>query len=235
MDISSIVAAAARIKTPVALAAVIVAVVMYAATKTFAPHDSIALLSSAGVCVPIVFVTLVFFSGLLDWMKFVLLILGLLASLTFLVVLVFRLAPLAAGSESSGPASRIVEKSSDVLWDPLSKLEWRRNDNGENISWPQALAYCEGLSDGWRLPSKDELLGVIERNMPANNSCLAGAAAPTYCFVSKLFHLGNGVFWSNDVAGPDKAVFVNFIFPTFKEQPTTDKTMRALCVRSPKS
>ncbi len=46
----------------------------------------------------------------------------------------------------------------------INGLEWALATNGENITWPKAVDYCDGLSlagsDDWRLPSLDELAAL---------------------------------------------------------------------------
>jgi len=46
----------------------------------------------------------------------------------------------------------------------IENLLWASASNGENIQWPEAVAYCEDLSlaghDDWRLPTFDELAGL---------------------------------------------------------------------------
>jgi len=43
----------------------------------------------------------------------------------------------------------------------IEELEWTVSTNGENIKWPEAVAYCAEYElaghDDWRLPSLDEL------------------------------------------------------------------------------
>jgi hypothetical protein len=43
----------------------------------------------------------------------------------------------------------------------LDGLDWMQASNGENITWPEAVEYCDQLSLGghedWRLPTLDEL------------------------------------------------------------------------------
>ncbi len=52
----------------------------------------------------------------------------------------------------------------------IDGLQWVTTTNGEDISWPEAIEYCEalelkGLSD-WRLPSMDELLSLHDPEAP---------------------------------------------------------------------
>ena len=52
-----------------------------------------------------------------------------------------------------------------VGWiDPDTGLTWTKSDNGSDIDWNQATAYCSNLRLGeysdWRLPTIDELEGI---------------------------------------------------------------------------
>lgn len=48
----------------------------------------------------------------------------------------------------------------------LAGLEWATTSNGENMPWPEAIAYCEALNlaghADWRLPTLDELADLHE-------------------------------------------------------------------------
>ena len=54
-----------------------------------------------------------------------------------------------------------------VGWiDPDTGLTWTKSDNGSDIDWNQATAYCSNLRLGeysdWRLPTIDELQGIYD-------------------------------------------------------------------------
>ncbi len=48
--------------------------------------------------------------------------------------------------------------------DPATKLMWTKWDNGSDVDWNQATAYCSRLQlagySGWRLPTIEELEGI---------------------------------------------------------------------------
>ena len=48
--------------------------------------------------------------------------------------------------------------------DPSTGLMWAAKDNGTDITWGNAMKYCQNLGlagySGWRLPSVDELQGI---------------------------------------------------------------------------
>ena len=62
--------------------------------------------------------------------------------------------------------SKQTKKKHDyIIIDELTKLEWSY-DYQTDLTWKQALAYCESLSYGgyldWRLPNKNELISLVD-------------------------------------------------------------------------
>jgi hypothetical protein len=56
-----------------------------------------------------------------------------------------------------------------VSWtDPVTGLTWTKQDNGSDVNWNQAIAYCANLRLGgytdWRLPTIDELQDIYDAN-----------------------------------------------------------------------
>lgn len=62
--------------------------------------------------------------------------------------------------------ARLVESGSGTVRDRSSGLEWAGADNGADVNWGEANAYCKDLglvdADDWRLPSRAELEGLFE-------------------------------------------------------------------------
>jgi hypothetical protein len=71
---------------------------------------------------------------------------------------------------SKGPVR--VDSAQDPTWtDPATGLMWTGKDNGSDVDWPEAEAYCSksqqaGYSD-WRLPTMDELQGIYDPSVSA--------------------------------------------------------------------
>ncbi len=65
--------------------------------------------------------------------------------------------------------SRLEDAFDGTVRDPESGLEWRREDNGRDITWEEARAYCDALAAGsgsdrsWRLPTIEELERLVDR------------------------------------------------------------------------
>ncbi len=67
------------------------------------------------------------------------------------------------------PGSRYTI-AGDTVVDSTTHLTWQRTPENEHMTWEDAKAYCSGLdlggAKGFRLPTKEELVGIGE-NLPA--------------------------------------------------------------------
>jgi hypothetical protein len=81
----------------------------------------------------------------------------------------------------------------DILLQHRAHLLWTQNDNGQEIDWPAARAYCAGIGAGWRLPSVAELSAVAAEARLAGDSAACGVAT---CQATPLLRLGGAWFWS---------------------------------------
>jgi formylglycine-generating enzyme required for sulfatase activity len=109
--------------------------------------------------------------------------------------------------------------------------QWARADNGRDIDWADAKAFCGAMGPGWRLPSVAELEALY-----GGSSRRCGTAI---CRTSLKLRLTGAWFWSNEEVGPDQArdpgdlawgvLLVNGE-PTQNLRPI-DYGARALCVR----
>jgi len=115
--------------------------------------------------------------------------------------------------------SRWTSVSPDVLKDNRTALQWTRADNGSEINWADAQAYCMRLKQRWRLPDVDELSAVADETKP--------------------FKLTGEWFWSATPAGseffdaPELALGVSFANGVRTASlRVVGYGSRALCVRS---
>lgn len=111
--------------------------------------------------------------------------------------------------------------------DPATGLMWTKRDNGESISWPQAVNYCRNLRltgyDDWRLPTIDELVGILAAYMRGDLSPegadLNDIMMPGPCLSSKI--CGGAAWSSSQVLGkkarPTGDVWVLEDFTSFDE------------------
>jgi uncharacterized caspase-like protein len=114
---------------------------------------------------------------------------------------------------------RFVDRGNGIVRDSRTGLEWTQKELGRGwYFWNHASAACANRSGNWRLPSKDEYLGLLECN---GSAC----KAPT------LFQLGGALFWSADQDGDSKAWFVDFSNGQASPYRMDMLTLAALCVR----
>lgn len=107
--------------------------------------------------------------------------------------------------------------------DPQTKLNWTRQDNGEDINWYHAQRWC--AFPGSRLPSVKELQGLVNQSSKLNASC-------RICKISPLLRLTSYVFWSGEANGPLRAYYVQLDEGTRGSLRVDQITpIRALCVR----
>ncbi len=71
-----------------------------------------------------------------------------------------------------------IDNSDGTVTDNATGLMWSKNDNGEGLTWENALSYAEGATiggyDDWRLPNAKELQSIIDyTRSPATTSSAA--------------------------------------------------------------
>ncbi len=70
-----------------------------------------------------------------------------------------------AGAQTGVPVG--ADAALNSTWtDPATGLMWTKMDNGSDVDWKQATAYCSNLQlasySGWRLPTIEELQGIYD-------------------------------------------------------------------------
>jgi hypothetical protein len=147
-------------------------------------------------------------------------ILGKYASLFLLLILC--ISTLQARAQSQPPAN----SAPVAAWtDPATGLTWITSDNGGNVTWSEASAYCSNLRLGgntdWRLPTIDELQGIYD----------ASAKVGDYHVKGNL-KLSTGYQWSSTQKNAVEARIFDFMVgrPSYKVVGLRTFN-RALCVR----
>jgi hypothetical protein len=88
----------------------------------------------------------------------------------------------------------------ELTWtDPVTKLMWTKADNGNEVSWTQAVEYCqnmrlEGHTD-WRAPTISELNGISSTG--ASVACYSGKLK---CHIKGNIRLSTGRLWGRKTA-----------------------------------
>jgi hypothetical protein len=113
--------------------------------------------------------------------------------------------------------------------DPATDLLWTRRDNGADLLWPEAVAYCEHLTagglTGWALPSIEQLEALYDPAAPADD------CETMTCHHRLGIDLSAPWIWSRSEDGEDGAWYLFFRLG----RPTSlarfgSATARALCV-----
>ncbi len=111
-----------------------------------------------------------------------------------------------------------------VYCDPHTNLMWTIEDNGKNISWPEAEEYCKSLTlaglSPWELPTIDELAKLYD-SQNTNKYKIRKPFRLTAYWVWSSTRLGSGNAWDFSFGGGVRVLAV-----------TSDPGgNRALCVR----
>ena len=124
-------------------------------------------------------------------------------------------------------ALRFSEAAGSVLLDTSTGLQWTQSDNGSGINWNEAGAYCRAKGSGWDLPSRDELVGLVDKTQ--SQKC-----GTSTCKVSPKFRLTEWLFWSRERSGYYAWMVYLHDGDLFDEMVVVGgESKRALCVRRP--
>jgi len=128
--------------------------------------------------------------------------------------------------QAQQPASPSSSDMASVWTDPATGLMWTKKDNGLDVTWNQASAYCTNLrlvgNSGWRLPSIDELAGIYDQTQNVDGRHIKGG-----------IQISGWWGWSNTAGNASGEAWI-FYFAlgergSFQLDFSTDS--RALCVR----
>jgi hypothetical protein len=123
-----------------------------------------------------------------------------------LILVVVCMAAPQAHAQNQTPAN-----VAPVGWtDPDTGLTWTKTDNGADINWYQANAYCTNLRLGgytdWRLPTIDELQGIYD---PGSDVPGQWNGSATTWHVKGNLKLSS-VPWSSSSKNAKEAWYINF-------------------------
>jgi formylglycine-generating enzyme required for sulfatase activity len=125
---------------------------------------------------------------------------------------------------------------SGAVKDSNTGLQWTREDNGRDIDWSDAKAYCAARKGGWRLPTVDELEALYRA---AERHSQIAQCGDELCKVPTLFKLTSSWLWSSTPSGYEKddgrANFWGVLLVNGARTSALgdfDYRSRALCVRS---
>lgn len=132
-----------------------------------------------------------------------------------------------AASQAAAEQQRRQEEASPTWTDPATGLMWTRKDNGSNVTWQQAMDYCQRLQlaghGDWRLATIDELQGIYDGRFRGSGDYIKGNLDTS------------AAEWSSSQNASGLAEYLIFFapggpIPEFRELGSSEGT-RALCVR----
>jgi hypothetical protein len=134
--------------------------------------------------------------------------------------------PAGVGGSGHGPAScsgpRFTDLGGGLVRDNNgSGLVWQQAVDARSFTQADAIVYCAGLGGGWRLPTKDELLSIVDTTR--TNPCID----PTYFPGTPV-----SAFWSaSSVADPPSSGWYVFFNNGSTNVDFATDALRARCVR----
>jgi Protein of unknown function (DUF1566) len=107
-----------------------------------------------------------------------------------------------------------MAQTKPAVWqDPSSAKIWATSDNGSGVSWSQAAYYCRTLTLGglrdWRLPSIDELQGLVGPSANASGYRVTGPIKLTGWQWSSTPGVEKGEGWALDFGDGGRASVVS--------------------------
>jgi hypothetical protein len=105
-------------------------------------------------------------------------------------------------------------------------LIWQADPEGAVYDWNQAVAHCESVGDGFRLPTIDELGTLVDASNPS---------AAVRELLGRV-HGGShpNLIWSSEEDGPEARIALDFATGELDSRPIGfNKRIGTLCARSP--
>jgi hypothetical protein len=63
------------------------------------------------------------------------------------------------------PNPMSYSENGEGVFDEVTGLTWQAGTNGSTTNWQDAQAYCEGLGEGWSLPTRIELTSIVDNTV----------------------------------------------------------------------
>ena len=102
-------------------------------------------------------------------------------------------------SPNESPSESPLSEESKIIGTPtkIGKLEVAQNDFPKKMRWNKANASCEGLGNGWRLPTKDEQKLMYE-NMDIINGLVNWVNESYWSSTRHDSHFQTPIMWTMD-------------------------------------
>lgn len=95
-----------------------------------------------------------------------------------------------------------IALSCTVLDAAAAELQWAQADNGQEIAWEDAKAYCARMGNGWRLPTIEELDGLHAAAVREKQTARCG---DTVCQAPPQLRLSAAWHWSSTPVTQEQA------------------------------
>lgn len=106
-----------------------------------------------------------------------------------------------------GRDGRFIAYENGTVQDTKTGLMWAAKDNGRDVTWQEAKAFCENYRGGdysdWRMPTKDELAGLYDKN----KSYQAKQYSSYDVHLTELIQLTVGAPWTSMTRGSNAVRF----------------------------
>ena len=103
---------------------------------------------------------------------------------------------------------RFIAYSNGTVLDTSTNLMWAAKDNGVDINWQSAKAYCENYRGGgytdWRMPTQDELAGLYDASKSRQGACNRSYSINV---VTELVNITCFAYWASETRRSDAAYF----------------------------
>lgn len=85
------------------------------------------------------------------------------------------------------------------------KLEWQSNPSEEPMTWDEAMEYAESLGNGWRLPTRAELIDAYYNNVEGfkdenywSSTTYTHKTSDAFAVIFSNMYVWNGYAYKND-------------------------------------
>jgi len=128
--------------------------------------------------------------------------------------------------------SRFIDNGNGTVTDTKTGLMWAAKDSGSGVNWQNARSYCENYRVGghtdWRMPTKDELVGLYNG---VHRYLKSGCGRDAHVTEFIRFECGTWV-WASETRGSEAAYLSFGALGTPEWNPQSDGSLQALPVRS---
>jgi uncharacterized RDD family membrane protein YckC len=139
-----------------------------------------------------------------------------------------------AKRKETGRDDKFIAYDNGTVLDTSTKLMWAAKDNGSDINWADAKAYCYNYRGGgytnWRMPTMDELTGLYDESKESSK-----IGFNTRIHLTKLIMLSNVCLWALTSGSPESSYFIDMSVNKWQWAHSLENTqLRVLPVRSGK-